>query len=457
MTDQAWAALALGVAILGLGVLTWAILWGDRAKGRLRCPKCWYRMEGIEGLRCPECGRIARHENRLTRTRRRWRAGALGLLLVATGAGGAGVMLAQKDLWLRITPSWLLVRIVDEPDYARAQLVLLAAPQQTAIPAGTFITPGAAFTNPPPPTAWPALGPGGGFPGFAAPPPAAPLPKASIAVQLATELALRHLRDELSESTRARLATKNYPALKHLALDDIAGFPEGWVTGGWVQPVFHATDTTPLHPSSPLRLSIDVLEDGHRIASRAPVSTSQAVSAQLAGFFRKPVFGFTPRPGRTYALAITVSDDHGIAYQRTFLIDEKNRGSIADTLDLIDDGAIRALREDVIRIHALDDGERYRLIVREDISPIPLRNVIIEFGDGPLDERHTIRLGPNKNPGWPEFSFHTPAYAQQLPDGTHRWPVRLVNNARLLAGDRSATHCLPLEGIELDFKTLRGP
>ena len=38
----------LGVAVIpGVGVLLvlWG-LWGDRSKGRPRCPKCWYDMRG---------------------------------------------------------------------------------------------------------------------------------------------------------------------------------------------------------------------------------------------------------------------------------------------------------------------------------------------------------------------------------------------------------------------------
>ncbi len=72
-----WLYHTLGWVIGGAAVtlLAWALFW-DRARGRKRCPKCWYDMAGVPGLRCPECGCDAKREKRLTRTRRRkWWAG----------------------------------------------------------------------------------------------------------------------------------------------------------------------------------------------------------------------------------------------------------------------------------------------------------------------------------------------------------------------------------------------
>lgn len=72
------------IAVAGVWLL-YAALLRDRSRGRRRCPKCWYEMTGVPGLRCPECGREARSERKLFRSRRyRWRAaGAVGLLLIA--------------------------------------------------------------------------------------------------------------------------------------------------------------------------------------------------------------------------------------------------------------------------------------------------------------------------------------------------------------------------------------
>ena len=40
----------------GAPLLVWA-MFGDRARGRRRCPRCWYDMSGATLLKCPECGR----------------------------------------------------------------------------------------------------------------------------------------------------------------------------------------------------------------------------------------------------------------------------------------------------------------------------------------------------------------------------------------------------------------
>lgn len=65
--------MAVAMALLGLGIACVIVgaRW-DRAKGRRRCPKCWYSYEGLTAdAKCPECGRIAKTERRLLRTRRK--------------------------------------------------------------------------------------------------------------------------------------------------------------------------------------------------------------------------------------------------------------------------------------------------------------------------------------------------------------------------------------------------
>ena len=62
-----WIAGGL-LGIAGLWLAYWALL-SDRAKGRKRCPKCWYNMQGAESLRCPECGHTAKSERKLRKTR----------------------------------------------------------------------------------------------------------------------------------------------------------------------------------------------------------------------------------------------------------------------------------------------------------------------------------------------------------------------------------------------------
>ena len=74
----------LGVALIplaGLLLVCWG-LWGDRSKGRPRCPKCWYDMRGsLPKLECPECGHDAKQERHLYRNRRHWGPLVPGIVL----------------------------------------------------------------------------------------------------------------------------------------------------------------------------------------------------------------------------------------------------------------------------------------------------------------------------------------------------------------------------------------
>ena len=79
-----WTAGA-AVVFLGAIALLWCGLFGDRSKGRTRCPKCWYDMRGSLAagrLACPECGYEARGERQLHKHRRRWKAAILGAVLM---------------------------------------------------------------------------------------------------------------------------------------------------------------------------------------------------------------------------------------------------------------------------------------------------------------------------------------------------------------------------------------
>src|SRR5690606_16470088 len=95
-------------------VLLWAMLW-DRARGRRRCPRCFYDMSGAPTapdafpLVCPECGRRIANSRGLGRARRRWR------IAVAAGLIGAASLIAPLMLtgsWLRFVPAPALDRVI---------------------------------------------------------------------------------------------------------------------------------------------------------------------------------------------------------------------------------------------------------------------------------------------------------------------------------------------------------
>jgi len=101
-----WLGLAIGLT--GLVLLARA-LFADRAKGRRRCPRCWYDLAGTDGLGCPECGRTARAERSLGRTRRRWGWAVLAVVIVGVGLGVAWGESVRDRGWARATPSVVLV------------------------------------------------------------------------------------------------------------------------------------------------------------------------------------------------------------------------------------------------------------------------------------------------------------------------------------------------------------
>jgi hypothetical protein len=90
----------------GAALTAWALLAG-RSRGRRRCPKCWYSMAGVPGTRCPECGKDARRERRLFKTRRRRKWAALGIFLLLLGTLGIlGRNTPQRRL-IAMTPDWV--------------------------------------------------------------------------------------------------------------------------------------------------------------------------------------------------------------------------------------------------------------------------------------------------------------------------------------------------------------
>ena len=126
-TTLSWVFLAAAVAAFG-----YLVVWGDRAKGRKRCPKRWYDMaehvEAFEGpWECPECGKICSNRLSLHRTRRRFRLAAVCSFagLVAAFASAVTPDVARRGLVAAI-PTPFLVLLIDENMYLAEYVSLLA-------------------------------------------------------------------------------------------------------------------------------------------------------------------------------------------------------------------------------------------------------------------------------------------------------------------------------------------
>src|SRR5262249_9336914 len=120
MTDWIFWIAGGVVGVLGLALLAWGVV-GDRARGRRRCPRCWYDMGSTPGMVCPECGRAAKGERRVKRSRRRWRAVGLALVVVVIAAGLGLAPMCLSDRWvgkMPITVLYVRMAWVTETDSA---------------------------------------------------------------------------------------------------------------------------------------------------------------------------------------------------------------------------------------------------------------------------------------------------------------------------------------------------
>jgi hypothetical protein len=98
---------ASSLALAGLILLALALFAG-RARGRRRCPRCWYDMSGSHAafpITCPECGRTIASERELHHTRRRWRLAILAFPLIAPILAQVGY-LHGLDIWYGVLPKW---------------------------------------------------------------------------------------------------------------------------------------------------------------------------------------------------------------------------------------------------------------------------------------------------------------------------------------------------------------
>lgn len=103
------AIAAAAAATVAVGTIWWAI-FGDKARGRRRCPRCWHDLSRTPGLTCSECGHAARGEADLGRARRRWGVAVGTLVAVAVAAVWTQSILLNQG-WPAYVPDMILVRL----------------------------------------------------------------------------------------------------------------------------------------------------------------------------------------------------------------------------------------------------------------------------------------------------------------------------------------------------------
>jgi hypothetical protein len=104
-----WLFWVLGTLLIAAGVaVTWWGLFGDRARGRRRCPRCWYDLSHSPGRTCPECGYQADKERRLYRSRRRLLPALVAALVTSLVATWAIERVQQRG-WLSLLPTRVIL------------------------------------------------------------------------------------------------------------------------------------------------------------------------------------------------------------------------------------------------------------------------------------------------------------------------------------------------------------
>ncbi len=91
-------------------LIVWGLI-GDRARGRIRCPRCWYDMSAAQNLTCPECGNEAKNQRAFTKSRRPKWPFVLAAFFLSTGGYTFSVSQRVVDTgeWLAVVPTWFLM------------------------------------------------------------------------------------------------------------------------------------------------------------------------------------------------------------------------------------------------------------------------------------------------------------------------------------------------------------
>jgi DNA-directed RNA polymerase subunit RPC12/RpoP len=120
------------VVLVGAVVGLWAV-FGDPARGRVRCARCWYDLSGAgtSPVVCPECGKLTTKARQLRRSRRRWRV-AIAALMMTIGVWWADAIV--RNGFIATVPAPIL-DLVMSTCFAQEAKAELAAWDPDAAPA----------------------------------------------------------------------------------------------------------------------------------------------------------------------------------------------------------------------------------------------------------------------------------------------------------------------------------
>jgi hypothetical protein len=110
-----WDIAGLAGLVFAAILLTRALI-GDRAKGRDRCPACWYDMSGSAAagrLTCPECGHVSKTPADLRRARRSKPLIACAVVLALASLWIPRIHDARERGWKMLIPTAMLIALID--------------------------------------------------------------------------------------------------------------------------------------------------------------------------------------------------------------------------------------------------------------------------------------------------------------------------------------------------------
>ena len=98
------------VALLLVPVVLWTAWHFDKSRGRKRCPRCWYSLDGLTlPLSCPECGRVVVTEKAMFQTRRNKGLFRIGIVVLVVGLFLDRVGVGLASGWIRVVPAAVLI------------------------------------------------------------------------------------------------------------------------------------------------------------------------------------------------------------------------------------------------------------------------------------------------------------------------------------------------------------